>query len=126
MIIKLKQFYYGYLENLTLSIMIKQIKDKYDFKEEFDFYGWLRNIKSWSDLYNEHKDQPVTQFVRFILDRLTCFVEEITVHCLQAKMPNGTSFIELPLSNRNFEMPLRFRVAMHHLIIMIEQSLMMI
>ncbi|MDX1902281.1 MAG: hypothetical protein SFW66_09850 [Gammaproteobacteria bacterium] len=57
MTIKLNQFFYGYLENLILSIMIKQIKDKYDFKVNFDFYGWLRDLKNWSDLYNEHEDR---------------------------------------------------------------------
>jgi len=59
MIIKLKQFYYGHLESLTLFIMIKQIKDKYDFKENFDFYGWLRDLKNWSESINEHEDLAI-------------------------------------------------------------------
>lgn len=59
MIIKLNQFFYEYLGNLMLSIMIKQIKDKYDFKEDFNFYGWLRDLKSWSELYNEHEGLTV-------------------------------------------------------------------
>lgn len=59
MIIKVNQFFYGYLGNLMLPIMIKQIKDKYHFKEDFDFCGWLRDVKSWSESYNEHENLTV-------------------------------------------------------------------
>jgi hypothetical protein len=55
-------------------------------------------------------DQPVIEFVKFIFDRLTCFVEEVTVHSLQLKLPEGISFLEIDPSKRNFEMPIRFRI----------------
>lgn len=57
--IKLNQFFYRYLENLILPIIIKQIKNTYDFKEGFDFYGWLRDLRSWSELYKEHENLAV-------------------------------------------------------------------
>jgi len=54
--------------------------------------------------------QPVSQFVSFTLDRLFCFVEEITIHCLQKHMPQGVAITEIPLSEREAEKPERFQV----------------
>jgi hypothetical protein len=56
----------------------------------------------------EISGKPVRQFVAFTLDRLCCFVEEITAHCLQAKMPTGISITEVPPNRRESEMPERF------------------
>src|SRR5258708_3977257 len=33
--------------------------------------------------------QPVSEFVRFIMDRLACFVEEVTAHCFKAFLPSS-------------------------------------
>jgi hypothetical protein len=54
--------------------------------------------------------QPVSQFASFMLDRLFCFVEEISVHCLQKHMPQGVTITEIPLSEREAEKPERFQV----------------
>jgi hypothetical protein len=56
--------------------------------------------------------QPVSEFVKFMMDRVTCFVEEVTVHCLQARMPRGISITEIPLSQRAAEMPERFQLTL--------------
>jgi hypothetical protein len=56
--------------------------------------------------------QPATEFVEYMLDRLSCFVEEVAGHCLQVKMPVGISITELPLGQRVPEMPERFRLAL--------------
>ena len=56
--------------------------------------------------------QPVTDFVTFIMDRLCCFVEEVTAHCLQAKMPAGISITEVSLDRREPEMPERFHATL--------------
>lgn len=57
--------------------------------------------------------QPVLEFVDTMLDRLTCFIEEVTVHCLQRRMPAGISVEEIPLSQRGKnETPERFRVTL--------------
>jgi hypothetical protein len=53
--------------------------------------------------------QPVSQFVIFMMDRLACFVEEVTARCLQRNMPAGLSIKELPLAERITEMPERFQ-----------------
>ena len=45
-------------------------------------------------------------------DRLTCFVEEFTAHCLQLRLPQGLSLTELPLTQRDPEVPERFRLAL--------------
>ena len=54
--------------------------------------------------------QPVSEFVAFMTDRLTCFVEEFTAHCLQLRLPQGLSLTELPLTQRDPEVPERFRL----------------
>jgi hypothetical protein len=56
--------------------------------------------------------QPVSEFVAIILDRLACFVEELTAHCLQRQLPTGITITELPLADRDKEMPERFRVTL--------------
>jgi hypothetical protein len=54
-------------------------------------------------------NQPLTEFVKFMMDRLACFVEEVTVHCLQARMPAGISIREIPRAQRLLEAPERFQ-----------------
>ncbi len=56
--------------------------------------------------------QKVSTFVKFIMDRLICFVEEVTAHCLKARMPMGISITEIPLSQREAEIPQRFQVTL--------------
>lgn len=48
----------------------------------------------------EISGQTVSDFVKFIMDRLICFVEEVTAHCLKARMPAGITVTEIPLSQR--------------------------
>jgi hypothetical protein len=56
--------------------------------------------------------QKVSEFVMFILDRLSCFVEEVTAHCLQARMPEGFSVTEIPLCKRAPDIPERFQMTL--------------
>lgn len=56
--------------------------------------------------------QPVSQFVTFILDRLLCFVEEVTVHCLQRQLPTEITVTEIPVAQRLAEMPQRFELTL--------------
>ena len=58
--------------------------------------------------------QPISEFVKFMMDRLSCFVEEVTAHCLQVQMPAGFSVAEVPLLQREPEAPERFRVTLTH------------
>jgi hypothetical protein len=55
---------------------------------------------------------PVTQFVSHSFDRLICFVEEFTAHCLQRRMPPGITITELAQADRLAEAPERFRVTL--------------
>lgn len=55
-------------------------------------------------------DMPVTEFVKFSFDRLCCFVEEFTAHCLQRRMPDGVTIMETSIAQRSAEAPERFRV----------------
>jgi hypothetical protein len=56
--------------------------------------------------------QTTLEFVEFILDRLSCFVEDFTAHCLQCRMPQGVTIAELPLADRPAESPERFRLTL--------------
>lgn len=56
--------------------------------------------------------QPVTQFIKFILDRLCCFAEEFIAHCLQRQMPAEITITEIPLPERLAEAPERFTVTL--------------
>ena len=56
--------------------------------------------------------QPVTAFVKLMTDRLLCFVEDVTVHCIQRRMPGGVSITEIPLPRRAAQMPLRFQTTL--------------
>jgi len=55
--------------------------------------------------------QPVSEFIEYILDRLCCFVEEVTVYSLQTKMPSELSITEIPISDRQINCRKRFKVA---------------
>ncbi|MBS1849344.1 MAG: hypothetical protein JST79_00305 [Acidobacteria bacterium] len=56
--------------------------------------------------------QPALEFVDFMLDRLSCFVEDFTAHCLQCRMPPGVTITELPIAGRPTESPERFRLTL--------------
>lgn len=56
--------------------------------------------------------QPVSEFVKLMLDRLACFVEELTAHCLQRRMPAEITITEIPLARRPAEAPERFQVTL--------------
>jgi hypothetical protein len=58
--------------------------------------------------------QPVSVFVPYMLDRLHCFVEEVSVHGMQAKMPPDISITEIPISDRKKDCPERFQVTFIH------------
>jgi hypothetical protein len=60
----------------------------------------------------EISGQKISDFVKFIMDRLVCFVEEVTAHCLKARMPAGISVTDIPLSQRESDMPQRFQVTL--------------
>lgn len=60
----------------------------------------------------EISGQPVTRFVNLMLDRLCCFVEELTAHCLQTRMPAQITITEIPLAERLAEAPERFTLTL--------------
>jgi hypothetical protein len=57
-------------------------------------------------------NQHVSEFIRFTFDRLICFVEELSAHCLQRQMPPGITVTEVPLAQRLAEAPERFRLTL--------------
>jgi len=54
--------------------------------------------------------QPITEYTNKVLDRICCFVEEITVFCLRKKLPHGFEITEVPLAERDPSIPMRFHV----------------
>jgi hypothetical protein len=105
-----------------------------------DLAGYCRKARTWSDMLNsvrndmEHNfwsvprvqyriDQgrvavlepeimgrTVSDLAKFVTDRMLCFVEEICVHGLQRRMPDSISMTEIPLAQRPWERPERFRL----------------
>ncbi len=53
---------------------------------------------------------PLEDFVTQNLDRLLCFVEDVTVHCLQLALGPGLAITEVALQERSIEAPERFRL----------------
>ncbi|MCE0723993.1 hypothetical protein [Legionella resiliens] len=60
MMIEAYQLFYRYIKYLTLSQMIEQIRVKYQFRDDFDFYYCLRDIKIWMKLIKDKEDITVT------------------------------------------------------------------
>jgi hypothetical protein len=60
----------------------------------------------------EISGEPFTTFIDFMLDRLCCFVEEFTAHCLQRRMVPEITITELPIAKRAEELPERFRLTL--------------
>lgn len=54
--------------------------------------------------------REISDFTKFVTDRMLCFVEEICVHGLQRRMPESISITEIPLAQRPIERPERFRL----------------
>jgi hypothetical protein len=53
---------------------------------------------------------PVSQYVDFTTDRLSCFIEEFSVHCLQQKLSPQITVTEIPVEKRVPDLPERFHV----------------
>lgn len=60
----------------------------------------------------EISGKKLSNFVKFMMDRISCFVEEVTAHCLEAQMPDGITIREIPLLKRAPDMPIRFQVTL--------------
>ena len=56
--------------------------------------------------------QPVTEFIAFMVDRVCCFVEELSAYALQTRMPPGVSISEIPAVQRKEEIKERFQLAL--------------
>ena len=54
--------------------------------------------------------QPVTGFVGNSFDRLSRFIEEFTIYCLEQKLPTGIAVTEIAPADRSAEIPERFTI----------------
>jgi hypothetical protein len=54
--------------------------------------------------------RPITQFTNEVLDRICCFVEEITVYCLRRKLPRSFEITEVTVVDRDPGAPERFHI----------------
>jgi hypothetical protein len=79
--------------------------------------GWMLPVMAYKQVSlgiqavePEVSGQPVSAFVGYVLDRLCCFVEEVTVYGLRTHMPSGISITEIPVSGRKADCPERFQV----------------
>jgi len=93
-----------------------------DWRNVIEHEGWMLPKFTYSrtpegGVIAEQPDvlgQPVLEVVERTLDRLCCFVEDVTAHCLQQKMPCEISVTEIPRDERLAEMPERFRLTIRH------------
>ncbi len=53
---------------------------------------------------------PVSRYVDFITDRLSCLIEEFSVHCLQQRLSQEITLTEIPVGRRVPELPERFHI----------------
>lgn len=53
----------------------------------------------------------VTSYTAEAVDRIACFVEEVTVYCLSTKLPQGIQVSEVLPARRDAEVPRRFRLS---------------
>lgn len=56
--------------------------------------------------------EPASAFVEQMIDRVCCFVEEVSAYGLQKLMPSDFSITEVPLAQRKAECPERFQPAL--------------
>jgi len=56
--------------------------------------------------------QPAGAFASLMFDRLSRFVEDVAIHCLQKRLASGMCFRQIPIPERESEMPVRFQVAL--------------
>jgi hypothetical protein len=56
--------------------------------------------------------QRVSEFGTFILDRIACLIEEVSAHCLVSRMPQSIAVTEIPIAEREAEIPLRFQLTL--------------
>lgn len=54
--------------------------------------------------------KPLTEFTSDVLDRVCCFVEEVTVFCLRKKLPKTFEITEVAIADRDPSAPERFHV----------------
>ena len=88
-------------------------------RNDMEHEGWiLSKVRYIEDSGIIRADEPeisgqkVSDFVKFIMDRLLCFVEEVTAHCLKVRMPAGLSVTEIPFFQRESDIPQRFQVTL--------------
>lgn len=106
----------GYLEQ-TRHAWSEKLVD--EIRNEMEHNGWRLADVSYKDDNGTVKviepdvfGQPVTQFVTLMLDRIVCFFEEIVICCIQRKLPAGISVSQIPIAQRDKELPLRFRYSL--------------
>lgn len=56
--------------------------------------------------------ESVSDFVEYMIDRVCCFVEEVSAYGLQKLMPSDFSITEIPVAQRKIDCPERFQPAL--------------
>jgi hypothetical protein len=74
--------------------------------------GYRENGGKIEMIEPEVEGEPLSRFSQTTLDRMCCFVEEVTVYGLRTKIDPVLSVTELPLSGRDPAAPERFRLAL--------------
>ena len=85
-------------------------------RNQIEHEGWLLPRVGYREVGGkiqmiepEVEGEPVLRFTEHVLDRLCCFVEEVTVYGLRTKMDPVLSVMEISLAQRDPAAPERFR-----------------
>lgn len=74
--------------------------------------GYRVNQGTIEAIEPEISGMPVSKFVDYMMDRVSCFVEDVSAYGLQHKMIAEFSIVEIPLTERKPENPERFQMAL--------------
>jgi len=72
--------------------------------------GYKNNAGKIEVVEPQISGEPVSEFVNYMIDRLCCFVEDLSVYGLETQMPTGISVTEISISKRKADCPERFQV----------------
>jgi hypothetical protein len=88
-------------------------------RNEIEHVGWVLAHPRYRATMNgvevvepEIDGRRATEYVVSMLDRVTCFVEEFTTHCLQRLLPPDVTQTEIPRGERVEVMPERFHLTL--------------
>lgn len=108
----------------NLALYLKNVREKWsndlvNIRNNTDHADWgLQELEYIDNEASIKINEPeiggkiVTEFIKFILDRILCFIEDIIFYSFGKILPANIYIIEIPFIQRDKEMPLRFKIGL--------------